>query len=69
MALGLQFLSEEQKLALAEQRSLEPFGVEVSGETAIGRLEFRGQTSRFEAEKVRGRWKLSSPGEEQLAPG
>jgi len=69
MALGLQFLSEEQKLALAEQRSLEPLGVEVSGKTAIGRLEYRGQTSRFEAEKVRGQWKLSSPGEEQLVPG
>lgn len=69
VALGFQFLSEEQKLALAEQRSLEPFGLEVSGSTATGRLELSGKTSRFEAEKVRGRWKLSSPGEEQLAPG
>lgn len=69
MALGFQFLSEEQKLALAEQRSLEPFGLEVSGRTATGKLEYRGQTSQFEAEKVRGQWKLSSPGEAELAPG
>jgi hypothetical protein len=68
MGLGFALLSDEQKRTLAEQGALQPFEVRVSGRTATGQLEFRGQVTQFEAEKVDGRWKLSSPGEEQLVP-
>ena len=66
--LGFATMGEEQKRALADQRSLEPFDIEVSGANATGRLQYNSQTSQFSAEKVRGEWKLSSPGEAEIVP-
>jgi hypothetical protein len=53
---------------LADQRDLEPFGIDVSGKSATGRLQYNGQTSQFSAEKVAGGWRLSSPGETEIVP-
>lgn len=67
--LGFATMGEEQKRLLSDQGRLEPFGIEVDGTSATGRLQYNGQTSRFSAEKVAGGWKLSSPGEEEIVPG
>jgi hypothetical protein len=66
--LGFATMGEEQKRALVDQRDLEPFGIEVSGTSATGRLQYKGQTSQFSAEKVAGGWRLSSPGEAEIVP-
>ena len=67
--LGFATMGEEQKRLLSDQGDLEPFGIEVDGTSATGRLQYIGQTSRFSAQKVAGGWKLSSPGEEEIVPG
>lgn len=69
LRLGFQLLSPEQKQVLAEQASLQPYDIAVSGRNASGQLQFRGQVSQFQAEKVAGVWKLASPGEQQIAAG
>ena len=66
--LGFATMAEEQKGILADQRTLEPFGIEVDGTKATGRLQYNGQTSEFSAEKVQNGWKLSSPGEAEIVP-
>ena len=66
--LGFATMNEEQKRLLADQSTLEPFGIDVRGTTATGRLQYNSQTSTFAAEKVGGGWKLSSPGEAELVP-
>ena len=66
--LGFATMAAEQKRVLADQRALEPFGIEVDGTTAKGRLQYNGQTSEFAAEKVQGGWRLSSPGEAEIVP-
>jgi hypothetical protein len=66
--LGFATMGDEQKRALKDQSALEPFGIEVDGTNATGSLQYNSQTSRFSAEKVRGGWKLSSPGEAEIVP-
>jgi hypothetical protein len=69
LRLGFQLLTPEQKQVLAEQSAIEPYDIAVSGRNASGQLQFRGQVSQFQAEKVAGVWKLASPGEQQIAAG
>jgi len=67
--LGFATMGEGQKRALADQRDLEPFGIEVDGTSATGRLRWNSQTSEFSAEQVKGGWKLSSPGTAEIVAG
>jgi hypothetical protein len=67
--LGFATMGEPQKRALADQRDLEPFGIEVDGASATGRLQWNSQTSEFSAEQVEGGWKLSSPGTAEIVTG
>ena len=66
LRLGFQLLSGQQKQILAAQAALEPYDVVVSGRNAVGKLQYQGQVTQFQAEKSGGVWRLSSPGDRQI---
>jgi hypothetical protein len=69
LRLGFGLLKDDQKRLLAEQAGLQPFQIDVQGSHATGSLQYRGQVSQFQAEKVGGVWKLSSPGNQAVVAG
>jgi hypothetical protein len=69
LQLGFGLLKDDQKRLLAEQAGLQPFQIDVQGNHATGSLQYRGQVSQFQAEKVGGVWKLSSPGNQAVVAG
>ena len=69
LRLGFGLLNDQQKQDLAQQAALQPYQIVVDGPYATGQLQFRGQVSQFQARKVNGVWRLSSPGDRQLTPG
>jgi|SoiMethySBSTD1v2_1073268.scaffolds.fasta_scaffold189839_2 hypothetical protein len=69
LRLGFGLLQDDQKRLLAEQAGIEPYQITIDGNRATGSLQYQGQVSQFEAQKVGGVWKLSSPGNQAVVAG